>query len=151
MQRLFNRYKVIIIIIVAYIVVTIAGNVTSYYAFENMDDYQVITNSYNRDLSDSLRNALLHTGIKVLEIKAMVYDSIKGSSYHYVVCSLKLKENYLTDEATEKEMRRTILTRIFEMFPPDLYTGKIRVEYKGVLNKKVTMFPLHINQLKYNI
>jgi hypothetical protein len=116
-----------------------------------MDDYHVIPGSYNRALSDSLRKALLHTEIEFSEIKAIVYDSVEGSNYHYIECSLNLKENYLSDDETERGMTRIILTKIFEMFPPVLYPGKIKFEYKSFLHNKVTMVPLHYNQLKYNL
>jgi hypothetical protein len=133
-----------------YVLFTVAGKLTTYYWFKDMDDYHVIPGSYNRALSDSLQKVLFRTRIKISEVKAMVYDSVQGSRYHYIECRLKLEENYLTDDDTEKEMRRIILTKIFEMFPPDLYTGKIKVEYKGFLHSKVAMFPVDSNQLKYN-
>ena len=148
MHRLYKRYRVIIITLCALLLFRVAGELTTYYLYKNMDYYHVIPGSYNRALSDSLQYALLHTGIEISEINAMVYDSVEGSKYHYIACSLKLKENYLSDDETERGMKRIILTKIFEMFPPDVYAGKIKFEYKSFLQRKVTLVPLHYSQLK---
>ena len=79
MQGLFKRYKKVIIIAGVFFLFRLAGELTTYYGFKFMDDCQVISGSYNRALSDSIQNALLHTKIKFAEIKVMVYDSVTGS------------------------------------------------------------------------
>lgn len=149
-MQIYKRYRNIIIATVTLLMFKIAAELSTYYSFKYMDDYQVIPGSYNQALSDSLSNALLHTKIKFDEIKVKVYDSVAGSSYHYIEGRLKLKENYLSDDEIRIKMKRKILTKIFEKFPPDLYTGKIETEYKGFLSSKVILFPIDTVQLKLN-
>jgi hypothetical protein len=151
MSNLRKKYWAVIIGISAWFLFSKLGDWTADYQNKNMDDYVVIPGSYNPASSDSLRNALLHIEFEFAEIKAMVYDSVKGSSYHYIECNFKLNKNYLSDAQTEKKMRHTILNKIFEMFPPDLYTGKMKFEYEHNLSSKVIMVSIHYNQIKYDI
>ena len=80
----------------------------------------------------------------------MVYDSVEGSSYHYIDISLKLKKNYLSNARTQKKMKHTILKKIFEIFPPDLYTGKMQLFFKDFWRGKGIVVAVDYNQIKLN-
>lgn len=148
MQNVRKKYWIIIISIVAFLGVTKLAEWTTADQYKNYDDYVVIPTSYNRTLSDTLRNIILNTEYEIAEIKTMVYDSVEGSSYHYIDISLKLKKNYLSNARTQKKMRHTILKKIFEIFPPDLYTGKMLLSYEGLLKGKWIVVAVDYNQIK---
>lgn len=148
MQNLRKKHWTVIICILAFFLVTKLAEWTAADQYKNYDDYVVIPDSYNRMLSDTLRNTILHTEYEIAEIKAVVYDSVEGSSYHYIDISLKLKKNYLSNARTEKKMRHTILKKIFEIFPPDLYTGKMQLSYEGLFKGKGEVVAVDYNQIK---
>lgn len=148
MQNVRKKYWIVIISIAAFFLVTKLAEWTAADQYKNYDDYVVIPGSYNRMLSDTLRNVILQTEYEIAEIKAMVYDSVEGSSYHYIDISLKLKKNYLSNARTQKKMRHTILKKIFEIFPPDLYTGKMQLSYEDFWRGKGIVVAVDYNQIK---
>jgi Predicted membrane protein/domain len=90
-------------------------SVTSYYYRESKELEKLITDSLGQYMTPSIR----------------VYDTVKNENLKYVSTILKLKENYISDEASYNELHTRATNLIYSKMSKETFTGQIKYVYQG--------------------
>jgi uncharacterized RDD family membrane protein YckC len=88
---------------------------TSYNATESKDLERVITDSLGKYLTPDIR----------------VYDTVNNGNLKYVSTILKLKENYIADDKSYKQLHEMTTNLIYSILPKETFKGQIKYVYQS--------------------
>jgi uncharacterized RDD family membrane protein YckC len=87
--------------------------------------------SYNQTESKELEKLLTDSLGQYLTPDIKIYDTVKNSNLKYISTILKLKENYLEDDNTYRQLESATETLIYSKFPKETFTGQIKYIFQG--------------------
>ncbi len=82
--------------------------------------------SYNKAESKELEKLLNDSLGQYLTSDIRIYDTVRNSNLKYVSTILKLKENYLEDDNTYRQLESATETLIYSKLPKETITGQIK-------------------------
>jgi uncharacterized RDD family membrane protein YckC len=87
--------------------------------------------SYNRSESKELEKLITDSLGKYLTPDIRIYDTVKNENLKYVSTILKLKENYIADDNSYKQLHEVATNLIYSQFPKETFTGQIKYVYQS--------------------
>lgn len=87
--------------------------------------------SYNQTESKELEKLLADSLGQYLTADIKIYDSIQGENLKYVSTILNLKENYIEDDNSYRQLNEAITNLIYSKFPKETFTGKLKYIYQA--------------------
>lgn len=87
--------------------------------------------SYNQSESKELEKLLNDSLGQYLTADIRIYDTIKNENLKYVSTILKLKENYIEDNNSYKQLNDVTTNLIYSKFPKETFTGYLKFIYQG--------------------
>jgi uncharacterized RDD family membrane protein YckC len=87
--------------------------------------------SYNQTESKELEKILTDSLGQYLTPNIKIYDTVRNSNLKYVSTILKLKENYLEDDNTYRQLESATETLIYSKLPKETITGQIKYIFQG--------------------
>lgn len=87
--------------------------------------------SFNPTESKELEKLLTDSLGQYLTPDIRIYDTVKNSNLKYVSTILKLKENYLEDDNTYRQLESATETLIYSKLPKESITGQIKYIFQG--------------------
>jgi uncharacterized RDD family membrane protein YckC len=88
-------------------------------------------NSFNETESKELEKLLTDSLGRYLTADIKIYDTVRNSNLKYVSTILNLKENYLEDNNTYKQLEVATENLIYSKFPKETITGQIKYVFQG--------------------
>lgn len=90
-----------------------------------------IEESYNAKESKLLEERLNQTMQQHFTASVKVYDSVKNSPNKFAYISLRLKENYIYDDASLNGFKEILYPVLQETFPPSEFEGYIKYSFSS--------------------
>ena len=87
--------------------------------------------SYNKAESKQLEQMFTDSLGQYLTPDIRVYDTVKNLDLKYVSTILKLKENYIADDNSYRQLHEYATNLIYSRFPKETFTGQMKYVYKG--------------------
>jgi uncharacterized RDD family membrane protein YckC len=87
--------------------------------------------SFNQAESKELEKLLTDSLGQYLTPDIRIYDTVRNSNMKYVSTILKLKENYLEDDNTYRQLESATETLIYSKFPKETFTGQVKYIFQG--------------------
>jgi len=87
--------------------------------------------SYNQTESKELEKLLTDSLGQYLTPDIKIYDTIKGENLKYVSTILKLKENYIEDNNSYRQLNKATTSLIYSKFPKETFTGQLKYIYQA--------------------
>jgi uncharacterized RDD family membrane protein YckC len=87
--------------------------------------------SYNQAESSELKKLISNSLGQYLTPDIRVYDSIRNGSLKYVSAILKLKENYIADDNSYRQLHEMTTNLIYSKFAKETFSGQIKYIYQG--------------------
>lgn len=87
--------------------------------------------SYNQTESRELEKLIMDSLGQYLTPDIRIYDTIKNEHLKYVSTILQLKENYIADDDSYRQLHEMTTNLIYSKFPKETFTGQIKFVYKG--------------------
>jgi hypothetical protein len=87
--------------------------------------------SFNQTESKELEKLLTDSLGQYLIPDIRIYDTVRNSNLKYVSTILKLKENYLEDDNTRRQLESATETLIYSKFPKETFTGQAKYIFQG--------------------
>jgi uncharacterized RDD family membrane protein YckC len=87
--------------------------------------------SYNQAESKELEKLISDSLGQYLIPDIRVYDTVKNESIKYISTIFKLKENYITDDNSYRQLHEMTTNLIYSKYPKETFTGKIKYVYQG--------------------
>jgi uncharacterized RDD family membrane protein YckC len=86
--------------------------------------------SYNQSESTNLEKLLTDSLGQYLTPDIKIYDTIKNSNLKYISTILKLKENYIEDDDTYRQLENKTEDLIYSKFQKETFTGQINYVFQ---------------------
>ena len=90
-----------------------------------------IETSFNQQSSKALEQLLTDSLGQYLIPSVKIYDTIKDEHIKYISTIIQLKENYLENESTYKELNEFTNNLLYSKFPKETFTGKLKYIYQA--------------------
>jgi Rad3-related DNA helicase len=87
--------------------------------------------SYNQSESKDLEKLLIDSLGQYLTPDIKIYDTVKNSNFKYISAILKLKENYIEDDDTYRQLENKTENLIYSKFPKETFTGQINYVFQA--------------------
>jgi uncharacterized RDD family membrane protein YckC len=87
--------------------------------------------SYNQSESKDLEKLLTDSLGQYLTPDIKIYDTVKNSNFKYISTILKLKENYIEDDDTYRQLENKTENLIYSKFPKETFTGQINYVFQA--------------------
>ncbi len=87
--------------------------------------------SFNQIESKELEKLLTDSLGQYLTPDIKIFDTVKNSNLKYVSTILKLKENYLENDNTYRQLEGATETLIYSKYPKETFTGQIKYIFQG--------------------
>jgi len=87
--------------------------------------------SFNQTESKELEKLLTDSLGRYLTPDIKIFDTVKNSNLKYVSIILKLKENYLENDNTYRQLEADTETLIYSKYPKETFTGQIKYIFQG--------------------
>ena len=87
--------------------------------------------SFNQTESKELEKLLTDSLGQYLTPDIKIFDTVKNSNLKYVSTILKLKENYLENDNTYRQLESATETLIYSKYPKETFTGQIKYIFQG--------------------
>ncbi len=87
--------------------------------------------SFNKTESKELEKLLTDSLGQYLTPDVRIYDTVKNTSLKYISTILILKENYLEDDNTYRQLEGATENLIYSKFPKETFTGQIKYIFQG--------------------
>lgn len=110
--------------------------------------------SYNQAASKNLERLLTDSLGQYFIADIRIYDTIKNKNLKYISAILKLKENFLENDNSYRQLNDVTLNLIYSKFPKETFTGQLKFIYQasGQFQSRSTTMGTYINpkQIKEN-
>lgn len=87
--------------------------------------------SFNQTESKELEKLLTDSLGQYLTPDIKIYDTIKGENLKYVSTILKLKENYIEDDNSYRQLNEATTNLIYSKIPKKTFTGQLKYVYQS--------------------
>lgn len=87
--------------------------------------------SYNQTESKELEKLLTDSLGQYLTPDIKIYDTIKGENLKYLSTILKLKENYIEDDNSYRQLNEATTNLIYSKIPKETFTGQLKYIYQS--------------------
>jgi uncharacterized RDD family membrane protein YckC len=87
--------------------------------------------SYNQSESKDLEKLLTDSLGQYLTPDIKIYDTVKNSNFKYISTILKLKENYIEEDDTYRQLENKTENLIYSKFPKETFTGQINYVFQA--------------------
>lgn len=87
--------------------------------------------SYNQTESKELEKLISDSLGQYLTPDIRVYDTVKNESVKYISTILKLKENYIAEDNSYRQLHKMTTSLIYSKFPTETFTGQIKYVYQS--------------------
>ena len=87
--------------------------------------------SYNQSESKELEKLLTDSLGQYLAADIKIYDTVKGESLKYISTILKLKENYIANDNSYRQLNELTTNLIYSKFPKEAFTGQLKYIYQA--------------------
>jgi uncharacterized RDD family membrane protein YckC len=104
--------------------------------------------SYNQTESKELEKLLTDSLGQYLTPDIRIYDTIKNERIKYVSTILKLKENYIADDDSYKQLHEMTTYLIYSKLPKETFTGQIKYVFKssGQFQSRATTIGTYLSE-----
>lgn len=87
--------------------------------------------SYNQMESKELEKLLTDSLGQYLTADIRIYDTIKNENLKYISIILKLKENYIEDDNSYRQLNNATTNLIYSKYPKKTFKGQLKFIYQG--------------------
>ena len=87
--------------------------------------------SYNQNESKELEKIITDSLGKYMTPDIRIYDTVRNENLKYVSVIVNLKENYIADDNSYKQLHQMTTNLINSRFPKETFTGQIQYIYKS--------------------
>lgn len=139
----FNFGKTILPIIISYGLVVFIMQLTP---SVTMSKTNYSETSYNQTESKELERIISDTLSQYLTPEIRVYDTVKNENLKYISTILRLKENYIADDNSYRQLHEITTNLIYSKFPKETFTGQIKYVYQssGQFQSRATTIGTHV-------
>ena len=127
-QPKLNVGKTLLPVIISYGLIVLLMQLTP---SVTMAKTNYIETSYNQVESKKLEQILSDSLGEYLTADVRIYDTIKNQNLKYISTILKLKQNYIGDDDSYKELNEKTTDLIYSKFPKEIFTGEIKYVYQN--------------------
>lgn len=101
-----------------------------------------VETSFNQQSSKELEQLLTDSLGQYLTASVKIYDKIQNRDLKYLSAILQLKENYIEDENTYKQLHSLTTNLIYSKYPKETFTGQLKYLYQtsGEMQSRSTHF-----------
>jgi uncharacterized RDD family membrane protein YckC len=100
--------------------------------------------SYNDAASKALEKLYSDSLGKNLDASVRVYDKIENENVKYISIIYRLKENYLADAGSERDLRQIAMQHLYAMFPKNTFTGQAQYVYQQGSSMQISSNPIGV-------
>ena len=87
--------------------------------------------SYNQAESKELEQLIADSLGEYLTPDIRIYDTVKNENLKFISTIIKLKENYIEDDNSYKQLHELTTNLIYSRFSKETFTGQIKYVYQG--------------------
>jgi uncharacterized RDD family membrane protein YckC len=127
-QPKINLGKTILPVVISYGLILLIMQLTP---SVTMGKANYIETSYNQTESKELEKLISDSLGQYLTPDIRVYDTVKNESLKYISTIIKLKENYIADDNSYRQLHEMTTNLIYSKFPKEIFTGQIKYTYQG--------------------
>jgi uncharacterized RDD family membrane protein YckC len=127
-QKKSNFGKTILPVIISYGLILLIMQLTS---SPTMTKINYSETSYNQTESKELEKLISDSLGQYLTPDIRIYDTVKNENLKYVSTILKLKENYIADDNSYRQLHEMTTNLIYSKFPKEIFTGQIKYIFQN--------------------
>jgi uncharacterized RDD family membrane protein YckC len=87
--------------------------------------------SYNHPESKALEQLISDSLGEYVMPEIKIYDTVTNSNLKYISAVIRLRENYLEDDKSYRQLHEMTTDLIYQQFPRESFTGQIRYVFRG--------------------